>query len=162
MYFSFQGEFLLFFSVKKEVTPQQWALRLEPVLSHYVWPHLCGLLRKTRALSRVLLFPSSHPAFICHIMKYKGICCNLFCQSRQGSKLSQAFSHLVSLSVSKGLEKVMPSRFQMSRLSRCIGLQPHLVQRVLLWGAPCKGDLNNLETVMGVGNQRVAGSATVP
>lgn len=117
LYFSFQGEFLFFFPVKKEVTPQQLALRLEPVLSRYVWPHLLGLLRKTRALSRVLLFLSSHTAFICHIMKYKGVCCNLFCQSRQGSKLSQAFSHLVNLSVSKGLEKVIPSRFQMSRLS---------------------------------------------
>ena len=69
------------FSIKKAVMPQQLALRLEPVLSHYVRPSVRATQKGSRPFpGSIFLF--SHNAFICHTMKYRSICYNLFCQSR--------------------------------------------------------------------------------
>lgn len=56
-------ENFLFLPLRKKSRLSSWALRLEPVLSHYTWPHLLRSSRKARALARVyfpLLLPYIH------------------------------------------------------------------------------------------------------
>ena len=152
LYFSFQGEFLVFpLRKKSRLSSWPWDWNLCYLV---MYSPICWALQKGSCPCPGSIFLSSRIALICHTIKYKGICCNLSCQSRRGIKVISGLLWAGKLVSYKGLEKVMPSPCQMSHY--CLRLQPHVVQWVPLWATPC------MEAVMRVGTQRMGGLATVP
>lgn len=81
LYFSFQGEFLLF-PLRKKSRLSSWPRNWSCVISFCMAPSAGAAQEGWRPFPRSI-FLSSHLAFICHTVKYKSICCHLVCQSRR-------------------------------------------------------------------------------